>query len=88
MVDRYDIEEMSRNPYQSYRDMRGAEDGDWVRYEDYAELEAQRDRVAGVLREIRLDFHVCDCPAYRGPHDEPCWKCRVTAALADLGKGE
>ena len=40
-VQRYDIEDCSTNPYESYRDLVRAPDGDWVAYDDYAAL-AQR----------------------------------------------
>lgn len=40
-VQRYDIEECSGNPYESYRDMVRAPDGDWVYYVDYADLAQQ-----------------------------------------------
>lgn len=39
MVQRYELEEMSRNPFESYRCLEENDEGDWVKYEDYAALE-------------------------------------------------
>lgn len=39
MVQRYELKEMSRNPFESYRCLEDSEEGDWVSYEDYAALQ-------------------------------------------------
>ena len=39
MVQRYELEEMSRNPFESYRCLEENDEGDWVKYEGYAAIE-------------------------------------------------
>lgn len=46
MVQRYELEEMSRNPFESYRCMEENEDGDYVKYEDYEKLKRYADSLA------------------------------------------
>lgn len=41
MVQRYELEEMSRNPFESYRCLEDNEEGDWVKYEDYERLKQE-----------------------------------------------
>lgn len=41
MVQRYDIEEMSGNPWESYRCIEENEEGDYVKYDDYMALKAE-----------------------------------------------
>lgn len=53
MVQRYELEEMSRNPFESYRCLEDNEEGDWVKYEDYAELRE-------LLREVVEDCYMLD----------------------------
>lgn len=39
MVQRYEFKDVCANPYLSYYEMVESDEGDWVSYEDYKELE-------------------------------------------------
>lgn len=55
MVQRYELEEMSRNPFESYRCLEDNEEGDWVKYEDYKKLE---DAYAELRERYDLDVNL------------------------------
>mgnify|MGYP001195771019 CR=1 FL=1 len=57
-VKRYDIEECSGNPYESYRDMVRAPDGDWVYYVDYADLAQQLAAARAENERMRADLRL------------------------------
>lgn len=61
MVQRYELEEMSRNPFESYRCLEDNEEGDWVKYEDYAALE----KLVSGLINCELDGNHADGHRYR-----------------------
>lgn len=41
MVQRYELKDVSEYPYDPYNDLVKSGEGDWVRYEDFAELECK-----------------------------------------------
>lgn len=56
MVQRYELEEMSRNPFESYRCLEENDEGDWVKYEDYAKLELKYLQLANRVLESPCDI--------------------------------
>lgn len=50
MVQRYELKDVSEYPYDPYNDLVKSDEGDWVRYEDFAEL-------ADAVRYLR---NLCD----------------------------
>jgi len=47
-------------------------------------MEAQRDRLAELLREAPEPQYGCACCTFKDGTKSKCWHCRVTAALAEL----
>ncbi|QHJ79744.1 MAG: hypothetical protein [Caudoviricetes sp.] len=55
MVQRYELEEMSRNPFESYRCLEDNEEGDWVKYADYLAIHA-------LMCRLTDQFNLCEIP--------------------------
>ena len=53
MVQRYELKDVSEYPYDPYNDLVKSDEGDWVRYEDYAKLEAELNDILDML--VKLD---------------------------------
>lgn len=54
MVQRYELEEMSRNPFESYRCLEENDEGDWVKYEDYERLKQDfQDYITATEMELK-----------------------------------
>lgn len=53
MVQRYELKDVSEYPYDPYNDLVKSDEGDWVRYEDFAELEAA---VIALLTDINRRY--------------------------------
>lgn len=53
MVQRYELKDVSEYPYDPYNDLVESDEGDWVGYEDYRELDDYyQERLADVDKEI------------------------------------
>ena len=93
MVQRYELEEMSRNPFESYRCLEENEEGEWVKYEDYERLKQEfMDYV--VIKEKQIAKKLTDCimpPRIEAIHlrspleVEDMWMHRVKWLCAQLG---
>lgn len=60
-----------------------ANEGEWVRYEDYAALEAERDRLRAALEKL----NPCDC-IWSSGRDEPSERKMRCARCAALEGGD
>ena len=53
MVQRYELKDVSEYPYDPYNDLVASDEGEWVGYEDYKELEANLNDILDML--VKLD---------------------------------
>lgn len=53
MVQRYKLKDVSEYPYDPYNDLVESDEGEWVGYEDYKELEANLNDILDML--VKLD---------------------------------
>ena len=60
MVQRYELEEMSRNLFESYRCLEENDEGDWVKYEDYAAIENLLIAVVAAVGPSDIPDHLLD----------------------------
>lgn len=56
MVQRYDIEELSRNPFESYRCIGEVDDGEYVKYSDYEDLMLIHMAEIDLIKDVVSDF--------------------------------